>query len=48
MKAVRAKLSSIDRRTTIKWLAATMAAGTAGCGSTGKFVGEEIPADSWT
>ena len=43
MKAVRAKLSSIDRRTTIKWLAATMAAGTAGCGSTGKFVGEEIP-----
>jgi len=34
----------VDRRTTIKWLAATMAATGAGCGSTGKYVGEEIPA----
>ncbi|MGH8193756.1 MAG: gluconate 2-dehydrogenase subunit 3 family protein [Woeseiaceae bacterium] len=34
----------IDRRTTIKWLAATMAAGYAGCSSERKQVGEEIPA----
>ena len=37
-----APLRSVDRRTTIKWLAATMTA-SAGCASTGKFVGEEIP-----
>jgi len=33
----------VDRRTTIKWLAATMVAANTGCGSTTKFVGEEIP-----
>ena len=33
----------IDRRTTIKWLAATMVAANAGCSSAVKFVGEEIP-----
>lgn len=34
----------VDRRTTIKWLAATMAAGYAGCTSDDKRVGDEIPA----
>ena len=34
----------VDRRTTIKWLAATMAAGYAGCTSDDNRVGEEIPA----
>lgn len=33
----------VDRRTTIKWLAATMAAGYAGCSRDGKRVGPEIP-----
>jgi Gluconate 2-dehydrogenase subunit 3 len=33
----------VDRRTTIKWLAATMAATYAGCSSERKHVGEEIP-----
>jgi hypothetical protein len=33
----------IDRRTTIKWLAATMAAGYAGCSRDDRRVGEEIP-----
>jgi len=33
----------VDRRTTIKWLAATMVAANTGCSSTTKFVGEEIP-----
>ena len=33
----------IDRRTTIKWLAATMVAANSGCASNGRFVGEEIP-----
>ena len=33
----------VDRRTTIKWLAATMVAANAGCSSTTKFLGEEIP-----
>jgi hypothetical protein len=33
----------IDRRTTIKWLAATMAAAYTGCSSERKHVGEEIP-----
>ena len=34
----------VDRRTTIKWLAATMAAGYAGCTAADKRVGDEIPA----
>ena len=34
----------VDRRTTIKWLAATMAAGYAGCTSDDKRLGDEIPA----
>src|SRR5690606_263844 len=33
----------VDRRTTIKWLAASMAAGYAGCSRDGKRVGPEIP-----
>jgi hypothetical protein len=33
----------VDRRTTIKWLAATMVAANSGCASNGRFVGEEIP-----
>lgn len=33
----------VDRRTTIKWLAATMVAANTGCSSTTKFLGEEIP-----
>ena len=34
----------VDRRTTIKWLAATMAAGYAGCNAEDKRLGDEIPA----
>lgn len=34
----------VDRRTTIKWLAATMAAGYAGCTADDKRLGDEIPA----
>lgn len=33
----------LDRRTTIKWLAATMAAGYAGCSGDDKYLGDEIP-----
>lgn len=33
----------VDRRTTIKWLAATMVAANAGCASSSRPVGEEIP-----
>ena len=33
----------MDRRATIKWLAATMVAANTGCSSNLKFVGEEIP-----
>jgi hypothetical protein len=33
----------VDRRTTIKWLAATMVAADAGCSSNTKFLGDEIP-----
>lgn len=33
----------VDRRTTIKWLAATMVAAHTGCSSSAKFLGEEIP-----
>lgn len=33
----------VDRRTTIKWLAATMAASYAGCGRDETYLGDEIP-----
>ena len=33
----------VDRRTTLKWLAAAMAAAHAGCSSDDRFVGDEIP-----
>ena len=33
----------VDRRTTIKWLAATMAAAYTGCSSDEKYLGDEIP-----
>lgn len=33
----------LDRRTTIKWLAATMAVGYAGCSGDDKYLGDEIP-----
>jgi len=33
----------VDRRTTIKWLAATMVAAHAGCSANSKFLGDEIP-----
>lgn len=33
----------VDRRTTIKWLAATMAAAWSGCSSQDRFLGSEIP-----
>ena len=39
------KLIRVDRRTTIKWLAATMAAAYTGCSSDEKYVGDEIPTD---
>ena len=38
----------VDRRTTLKWLAATMAAAQAGCAGESKFVGAEIPPASST
>ncbi|HWM27903.1 MAG TPA: gluconate 2-dehydrogenase subunit 3 family protein [Woeseiaceae bacterium] len=34
----------VDRRTTLKWLAAAMAAAHAGCTSKEKYLGDEIPA----
>jgi Gluconate 2-dehydrogenase subunit 3 len=37
-------LIRVDRRTTIKWLAATMAAAYTGCSSEEKYLGDEIPA----
>ena len=43
MTTERQKPIRVDRRTTIKWLAATMVAANTGCSSTTKFVGEEIP-----
>ncbi len=43
MKAKIHRQVRVDRRTTIKWLAATMVAANAGCGSNARFVGEEIP-----
>jgi hypothetical protein len=36
----------VDRRTTIKWLASTMAAAYAGCSSDEKYLGDEIPTAS--
>lgn len=33
----------VDRRTTIRWLAATMLAAGSGCAASRRFVGEEIP-----
>ena len=36
-------MTRVDRRTTIKWLAATLVSAHAGCASDGKFVGSEIP-----
>ncbi|MEX2125695.1 MAG: gluconate 2-dehydrogenase subunit 3 family protein [Woeseia sp.] len=33
----------VDRRTTIKWLAATMAVAHTGCATTEKYLGDEIP-----
>lgn len=44
MKDERDQGLRVDRRTTIKWLAATMAAGYAGCTSDDKRLGDEIPA----
>ena len=38
----------VDRRTTIKWLAATMAAAYTGCSSDDKYLGDEIPARNGT
>ena len=43
MTASRYSPKHIDRRTTIKWLAATMVAANAGCSSNAKFLGDEIP-----
>ena len=44
MTAERHSRFRVDRRTTIKWLAATMVAANTGCSSNAKFLGEEIPA----
>jgi hypothetical protein len=38
----------VDRRTTIKWLAATMAAAYTGCRADDKYLGDEIPARQGT
>ena len=43
MRTKRHCQGRVDRRTTIKWLAATMVAANTGCSSSVKFVGEEIP-----
>jgi len=43
MKSIRNRQARVDRRTTIKWLAATMVAANTGCSSNARFVGEEIP-----
>lgn len=43
MTPERSSRQIVDRRTTIKWLAATMAAAGSGCTTTARFVGEEIP-----
>ena len=43
MKSQNGKQLRVDRRTTIKWLAATMVATNSACSSNQKFLGEEIP-----
>jgi len=43
MTSQRPSRYRVDRRTTIKWLAATMAAASSGCSSSARFLGEEIP-----
>lgn len=43
MTTDRYKGFRVDRRTTIKWLAATMAAAHTACSSDEKFLGDEIP-----
>ena len=43
MTAKRHDRIRVDRRTTIKWLAATMVAANTGCSANAKFLGEEIP-----
>ncbi len=43
MTSYRQPRIRIDRRTTIKWLAATMAAVSVGCSTDRKFLGDEIP-----
>lgn len=43
MKKTLAYHKRVDRRTTIKWLAATMAAANTGCATGTRFMGEEIP-----
>lgn len=43
MNSPNLKHLRVDRRTTIKWLAATMLSANAGCSSNARFVGEEIP-----
>jgi hypothetical protein len=44
MKTAGTARLTVDRRTTIKWLAATMVASAPGCSTNRRFVGEEIPA----
>ena len=43
MTSQRHSRCNVDRRTTIKWLAATMVAANSGCSPNAKFLGEEIP-----
>lgn len=43
MTAKRFSQIRVDRRTTIKWLAATMVAANTGCSSSEIFLGDEIP-----
>ena len=43
MKSQNGKPLRVDRRTTIKWLAATMVATNSACSSNSRFLGEEIP-----
>lgn len=43
MSASPSARANIDRRTTIKWLAASMLAANAGCATNPRSVGEEIP-----
>ena len=43
MKTILDSPIHVDRRTTIKWLAATMVAANTACSTNAKFLGEEIP-----